>query len=385
MRRSENDTPVCFPGVRVLSIDGGIAAALNLRFLRHVEERRPGFMAGVDLFAGTSDGALLAMFLASRCGRDHRDNLRALDDAITYFHEVLGVFQLTPGTALRFAAGRGPAAMAEAQRRVYARHLGDETLGGLAARRRNLLVLALDHGTWKRRTFKSFDLEGPVERERTLVDLALSCSAFPVVLPMHRSDADGRRYFDAAIVVNNPALVAIHEAAGHLRAHGEVDGRDPTTEITLLSLGATEGQAEEGSPGRGRRGVAGRLPPMLDRLGFAGWTQLFARFVYLPDFLIQGSVDTVALQCESLLGPRFRRVRFDFPELDYLASIALPQAWLRRRLDEDAARQFPERSAELSWVDAHWGSEATASTERGTAGAGAFGGKGAEAVGAGRG
>ncbi|HMY18935.1 MAG TPA: hypothetical protein PKA58_21560, partial [Polyangium sp.] len=50
----------------ILSIDGGPAAPVQVRMLRKVEERYPGFLASTDMFAGTSDGAMVGMFLASR-------------------------------------------------------------------------------------------------------------------------------------------------------------------------------------------------------------------------------------------------------------------------------------------------------------------------------
>jgi predicted acylesterase/phospholipase RssA len=325
--------------MRILSLDGGIAVALHLRRLRRLEALAPGFLAGVDLFVGTSDGALAAMFLASRIGPDHGDNLRAVDAAADFFHDVLGVFRVTPATALRFASGRGPRALAEAQRRVFAAHLGDETLGSLAARGRRVLVLAIDRSTWKRCVFANLD--PPADPSRSLVDLALACSAFPVVLPAHRSEADGRAYLDAALVTNNPSLVAVREALA--TAGGAV---------TLLSLGATE-SAEQRSEGPAP-GVLGWLPPALDRLGFQGWGQLLARMVYLPDFLIQGSVDIVDLQCAELLGPRYHRARAVIPEIDWLASIALPPERLRRRIDAAAEADAAHDGAAVRWVRERW-------------------------------
>ncbi|MCC6554358.1 MAG: patatin-like phospholipase family protein [Polyangiaceae bacterium] len=336
--------------MNILSIDGGIAAALHLRLLRRIEEMRPGFLARVDLLAGTSDGALMALFLAERLGRDDAANLRAVGDCIDFFHEVLGVFRLTARTAVRFATGRGPSSLAAELERVFERHLGRETLGGLAARGRRVLAVAVDKATWRRRTFRSFDFEDPADRERTLVDLALACSAFPVVLPAHRSPVDGRAYLDGALITNNPSLVAVREALASMRARGGGEG-DRLGEIVMLSLGGTERSEHRGEA---PRGVLGWLPGALDRLGFSGWTQLLSRTVYLPDFMIQGSVDIIDLQCADLLGDRYRRVAPAIPEFDYLASIALPPERLRQRLDdEDRIRSRPT-GADLDWVNERW-------------------------------
>ncbi|MFP2924556.1 hypothetical protein ACLESO_04945 [Pyxidicoccus sp. 3LG] len=122
--------------------------------------------------------------------------------------------------------------------------------------------------------------------------------------------------------------------------------------LRVLSLGATE---SSGARGAGeRQGLLSWLPQTLDRLGFAGWSQLLARHVYLPDFMLQGSVDIIDLQCADLLGPRYLRVRPELPELDYLASVALPPEVLRRRLDAAAAAWLRPELPELAWVDAQW-------------------------------
>lgn len=331
-------------------MDGGVAAVLHLRLLRHVEQRQPGFLGRADVLAGTSDGALAWLYLAPRLGPEQAGNLRAVDGCIDFFHELLGVFQLRPGTVARYAVGRGRESMAARVREVFERHLGSETLGGLERRGRKLMVLAMDRETWKRRTFRSFDLETQAEREQTLVDLALACSAFPVVLPPHRNPADGREYLDAALVTNNPALVAVREALEHLRRHGA--GTGATERLRLLSLGATE---SSGAPNSGeRQGLLSWLPRTLDRLGFEGWSQLLARHVYLPDFMLQGSVDIIDLQCADLLGPRYHRVRPELPELDLLATVALPPAVLRRRLDAAADRWLRPDLPVLDWLNAEW-------------------------------
>jgi len=47
---------------RIPSLDGGgIRGVLTARPLERIEAKRPGFLAGVDLFAGTSTGAILAL------------------------------------------------------------------------------------------------------------------------------------------------------------------------------------------------------------------------------------------------------------------------------------------------------------------------------------
>jgi len=294
--------------------------------------------------------ALAALFLSARSGAEPGRDLRALDECIAFLEEVVSVFHLRARTLANFAMGRGPRTLAANLRSVFERHLGSRTLGDLHAEGKKLLVLAVDKQTWRRRTFRSFDFESDADRTRTLVDVALACTAFPVALPAHRSEADGREYLDGALVTNNPSLVAVREALAHLQAGQE--GHEGLDALTLLSLGGTESSA--GRDSEPRQGLLSWLPPTLDRFGFAGWSQLLTRFAYLPDFLIQGSVDIIDLQCADLLGPRYRRVRPSIPELDYFLSLALPPGYLKGRLDEAALRCSNSISEELAWLDTHW-------------------------------
>jgi hypothetical protein len=263
-------------------------------------------------------------------------------------HEILAIFRVSPAAALRVVTGRSPRALAAAMRSVLESYLGGETLGDLAERGRKVAIVSIHRKTWKRKVFKSFDFESDVERRRTLVDVALSSAAFPVVLAEHRSEADGEAYLDGALLANNPTLVAVRAAMDHL-AKEELPGRDLLSELAVLSFGATEGLGEKGG-----EGVLNRLPRALDRLGFSGWTQLLARPLYFPDFMIQSSVDVIDVQCRALLENRYRRIRPAIPELDYILSVFASRGWLRERLDREATGRFGAKAGDLEWVRERW-------------------------------
>ncbi len=54
------------PPYHILSMDGGgIRGLITAILLERLEQARPGFLAMIDLFAGTSTGGLLALGLAS--------------------------------------------------------------------------------------------------------------------------------------------------------------------------------------------------------------------------------------------------------------------------------------------------------------------------------
>ena len=338
--------------MNILSIDGGVSASLHARVLRQIEQARPGFLQATDLFAGTSDGAFAALHLASRKGDTPGESARALDSCVEMLHEILAIFRVSPAAALRVVTGRSPRALAAAMRAVLERHCGDETLGDLAERGRKVAIVSIHRKTWKRKVFKSFDFESDAERRRTLVDVALSSAAFPVVLAEHRSDVDGEAYLDGALLANNPALVAVRAAMDHLALEGK-GGRDLLSELAVLSFGATEGLGEKAGEAAGG-GLLNRLPRALDRLGFAGWTQLLARPLYFPDFMIQSSVDVIDVQCRALLESRYRRIRPAIPELDYILSVFASRDWLRERLDREATGRFGAKTEDVEWVRERW-------------------------------
>jgi hypothetical protein len=340
--------------MNILSIDGGVSASLHARVLRQIEEARPGFLAATDLFAGTSDGAFAALYLASRQreGGGAAESARVLGECVEMLHEILAIFRVTPGAALRVVTGRSPRALAAAMRAVLERCFGGETLGDLAERGRKALVVSIHRKTWKRKVFKSFDFESDAERRRTLVDVALSSAAFPVVLAEHRSEIDGEAYLDGALLANNPTLVAVRAAMDH-QAKSEAGERDLLRSLAVLSLGATEGLGEKGREGPGG-GLLEQIPRALDRLGFSGWAQLLARPLYFPDFMIQSSVDVIDVQCASLLEDRYHRIRPSIPELDYILSVFASRDWLRNKLDQESTGRFRPGARDLDWVREHW-------------------------------
>jgi predicted acylesterase/phospholipase RssA len=335
--------------MNIVSMDGGAATALNLRLLRRLEVARPGFLSRVGLFSGTSDGALAAILLAALRGT-HEDNLRALDRSIDIFHEIGAILRPTPRRALDFATSKGRSAIAGEFERLFSRYLGARVdLGDLEREGRRLVVPAYEKSTWRRCVFRSFDLDSDTERRRTLVDLALSCTAIVPMLPPHRSATDGRVYLDAAYLTNNPALVALQEACAHLRRRGS--GQDGLLgQLSLLSLGTAVRAMQPNTPDRG---PLSKLAGAVDQVDTVGWGMLLGRTLFLPDFLFHGSVDIIDLQCAELLGPRYQRVSAAIPELEWLVKVLLFPERLRNTLDEEAERRFGTALPSLEWVDTH--------------------------------
>lgn len=331
--------------MNILSLDGGVAITLHLRWLRHLELARPGFLSRVELFAGAADGGLAAILLAALRG-SHEENLRAIDRSIEVFHEIGAILRPTSRRALAFAREGIRRSIAADFEQLFARSLGARLeLGDLERAGRKFVVPTYETSTWRRRVFRSFNIESDTERRRTLVDLALMCTATIPVLPPHRSPLDGQTYLDGAYITNNPTLIAVREACTYLQGL-EPGRKDLLGRLRLLSLGATERAVHPSAP---ERGLLKRLSGLID----PEWELLLARFLFLPDFLFQGSVDIIDLQCAELLGPQYHRVRAVIPELEWLVGLVLFPEKMRRQLDLEAERRFGTSLPELAWVDAY--------------------------------
>ena len=71
--------------VNILSFDGGPGPLLQLRILRKLVDDQPQLLDEVDLFAGTSDGALVGLYLAHALqNRNGRSVAQIVDDCIDF-------------------------------------------------------------------------------------------------------------------------------------------------------------------------------------------------------------------------------------------------------------------------------------------------------------
>lgn len=191
---------------RILSIDGGPAAPLQIRMLRKIEEAHPGFLASTHQFAGTSDGSLLALFIASRLPADNeaakRISLDILDDAIAFSNATIHALQPTATSALRFLSGMGALVDPTSLRRVLEDTFGDMKLAEIE---RDCVVT----------TFNVDDMNVDVllklgdfcPDDIKLVDALLAATALPIYMPLH--PINGRRCVDGVIHANDASFDAL--------------------------------------------------------------------------------------------------------------------------------------------------------------------------------
>lgn len=261
----------------ILSIDGGgIRGVLTATLLERLEAAHPGFLAQVDLFAGTSTGGLLALGLASGTSPTALRQLyqekgaRVFQDSLWDDIKDLG---LTIGA--QYSLDNLKLALED--------QFGDQTLDDLP---KKVLISSFDLDneaqgpgelrTWKPKFFHNFP--GPdSDGDQLVVDVALRTAAAPVYFPIYQG------YIDGGVVANNPSMCALAQALD------QDTGGQQVADIVLLSLGC------------------GSNPTYLevDDADW-GWVQ-WAIGLRLVNVMLSGNVGLAHYQCQRILGPRYHR------------------------------------------------------------------------------
>ena len=270
------------PYYHILALDGGgIRGLLTAILLQRLEAARPGLLAQVDLFAGTSTGGILALGLAAGFTPSEAREL----------YEGLGkvVFADSPfdnwrdlGHALGAQYTNGPL------KEVLTAQFGDLRLGDLP---RKVLISAfdLDNGpdqptalrTWKPKFFHNYPGPGSDANER-VVDVALRTSAAPSYFPLYQG------YIDGGVVAGNPSMAALAQALE------PTTGRQAQSDVTLLSVGT----------GRNNRYLTAQDNDW-------GWLQWAPHII---DIMLDGNSGVADYECRQLLGERYHRLNPLLPE-----------------------------------------------------------------------
>ena len=211
----------------ILSLDGGgIRGLFTARLIERLELAVPGWLARVDLFAGTSTGGILAAALAAgvtpaRCVALYRDNGARIFDA-SWEQRLGSLFELN-----------GPKYSGAGLRAVLI-----ETFGAMRMRelKRDVLITACDT---MRRELTRFTRQS--DPDLPVVEACMRTAAAEVYFPPVAG-----RYIDGGNAANNPSLWAlIHSlSAGtglttsHLLAIGTGNGGRPP--LTVDDWGARQ-------------------------------------------------------------------------------------------------------------------------------------------------
>ena len=278
---------------RILTFDGGPATPIYARSLERLEEVHPGFVQRADLFAGTSDGSFLSLFLASPRRGDSL-TIDSIRDAVAFVDQGLGTFRFRVPNWLRLLTGFPSAVSGRATEEWLRGEYADLTLGGM---QRNVLCVTYRLRGKDRHSgpvlHNNFGAAvDPVEgdhRRLGAVDVALRSGAFPVLMPIRAGHVDG------GVFANNPALCAVAAALDSGLAKSLDD-------IVLLSLG---GDDDVGGI------LSGRNRPDRPRTSWGWLPWMFNPLSpgMLVDLIVSAEDTGVHYQCNQLLGgARYQRL-----------------------------------------------------------------------------
>ncbi|HAA56007.1 MAG TPA: hypothetical protein DCE42_14680 [Myxococcales bacterium] len=276
---------------RILAFDGGPSTASSLRYLREIEKAVPGFLAKTYAFAGTSDGAFVALYLANQ-HITPENGLQIIEDCIAFDNEVFRTFQPGVGGLAKLFSGLRPADSSSRLKKCLEKGYGANTTLGDCQRK----VVAV-----------SYRLRAPMgptihcnfgenaENDATLVDVAIKSSALPLTMPIYQGHVDG------GIFANNPSMCAIAQTLSHMRRQGQEALID---KICMLSLGGRQTELS----GKRQRKI---LENTHVHWGWIDWLLQARNPLFLLTLLFNSGEGGVTYQCKSLLEDDFLRVAPD--------------------------------------------------------------------------
>lgn len=254
----------------ILSIDGGgIRGLLPCIVLQRIVEHFPDFLSKVDLVAGTSNGAMLAMGLAfGHTPRTMREVIELCSRSI--FCEQQARYSVTAAKwSNRFLS-------IFCEQVWQTQTMQDSLIPALVP------SFLLDNGNGKMEleVFTSF---APKTRTTLVSDVVMKSCAAPTYFPAWKQSVDGGVY------ANNGCDLAIAHAIGTLHI--------APSRIVVLSL--STGSVEKYVPSDTPTETASSTT---HNFGMYQW------YKHLPAVIWYGMVEKSSLLCETLVGERFHRV-----------------------------------------------------------------------------
>lgn len=331
------------PPYRILSFDGGVAACVYLRALREIERRKP-FIKTTAAFAGTSDGAVAALYLSRWL--DKLSGEEALSQAINLADSMLQALQPSLLGYLRLVSGCWAMTRGDDIRALFeqSQYFGVDTKLKDLSRDVNIVSYEVTHPA-RIRVLHNYGVSA--DGETTLVDAAFSSGSFPVILPVFKGRVDG------GLMANNPASIAVAQAAtpaGHWA--------QPLSAMRCWSLGF-------GGQMLGGDCVQSAWAKRTADWGYLPWFLYPTDLLLFAQALFNSSDGASSYQCRQLLGSK-RFLRLDLPGnngvITGVVPIMLRQAKLvirRAELTVDAwvrgaTNINPTFNRTLDWVEKEW-------------------------------
>lgn len=274
----------------VLALDGGgIRGLLTTILLERLEAAVPGFLAKIDLFAGTSTGGILALGLAAGLSPTQARTLYEEKGPVVFYNPILhNVRDLGNAIGAQYGNANLKAALSD--------FFGNKTLNDLTHK----VVISsfdLDNGpdnpaalrTWKPKFFHNYP--GPdSDGKELVVDVAMRTSAAPSFFPTYQG------YTDGGVAAGNPGM------AGLAQALEPTTGAQALADVSLLSLGT----------GRNNEFLAVQDADW-------GWVQWAPHII---DIMLDGSAGVADYECRQVLGPRYHRLDPLLPETINLGDVS---------------------------------------------------------------
>lgn len=284
---------------RILSLDGGgIRGILTAAILERLEKAHPGFLAQVDLFAGTSTGGILALGIAAGFNPTRAVELYQTAGKVVFRDNWLDDLRdLGNLTGAEYSL--------ENLQVELEKQFGSRTLAELE---KHVLISAFDLDSqpaekwlspppqprsWKAKFFHNFPGPGSDGGE-FVVDVALRTAAAPTYFPIYQG------YVDGGVVAGNPSMCALTQAL-HTSA-----GARALPDLVLFSLGTGENPRH--------------LESQDGDWGLAQWVP------HLVSLMLEGSAGLVDYQCRQILDDRYWRLNPVLPrpiEMDQSDQIPL--------------------------------------------------------------
>lgn len=312
--------------MRIISQDGGgVRAVLGAESLSRLHQEDPSWLSRVDVFAGTSGGALNACFLAS--GRQPHELVTLYDTRAREIFAPRDWWDRWVGKGDEW--WRADYDNRKGLKKILDSVFGDSKLGSLEAR---VLVPAIYLGNGTRslgiKVFHNFDERGN-DKDWKIVDVLMATAAAPFYFPTASGAKHLRGQFvDGGLALNNPSVSALAQVLDSMRReHAEYS----LEQCSLLSLGS------------------GRNPKVLQGgdWGIKHWI----RGARIVDVAMDSQVGGQDYICRHLLRSRYHRCDVTLAEpvsLDDASEIS-SLIGLAKKADLSGAQ---------NWIQENWGVDA---------------------------
>jgi patatin-like phospholipase/acyl hydrolase len=270
---------------RILSLDGGgIRGVLSARLLQKIVDSVPAFLEKVDLYAGTSVGAINAVGLAAGLPPAKLVELYQQKGRVifhdTLLHEVgdlwgaTGAKYTTKGRLDGIEPTIGEGTLGDLPKRVLVTTFELDSRNPIAPERTD------KPQRWKAKFFHNFQLDNDgkdnPDLDQKAIDVVLRSSAAPTYFPIYQGFVDG------GVVANNPSMCALAQAVNPNTGQQEIENVIMTSIGTGLTLNFSRSQDGD--------------------WGLLQWGSK------LIDILFEASIEMADYQSSQLLRDRFKRL-----------------------------------------------------------------------------